>query len=53
MVPKAYVLLRPDGVNLGVVLNPLIMLAIGLAIIDAAVARSASGSTSTPNVAAT
>jgi hypothetical protein len=53
MVPKAYVVLRPDGVNIGVILNPLIMLAIGLAIIDTAFARSASGSASAPSVAAT
>jgi hypothetical protein len=40
MVPKAYVLLRPSqGVNLGVLLNPLIMLAMGLAIVASGFSR--------------
>ena len=44
MVPKAYVLLRPDSapypwVNLGVVVDPLVMLVLGLTIVAAGLAR--------------
>ena len=41
MVPKAYVVLRPEGASLGVVLNPLIMLAMGTAIVVSGVGRRA------------
>ncbi len=40
MVPNAYVELLSDGTNLGVVMDPLIMLAIALAIITAGLSRS-------------
>jgi len=39
MVPWAYVLLRPDGTNLGVLIDPLVMLAMGLAIVAAGLTR--------------
>jgi hypothetical protein len=51
MVPKAYVLLRPDGVNLGVVIDPAIMLAMSLAIIASGVERRRGGEAPTMNPA--
>lgn len=40
MIPKAYVLLREDGTSLGVVVNPLVMLALGIAILVSARSRA-------------
>ena len=41
LVPKAFVLLRPDGTNLGVVLNPLVMLLLAAMVVGTGVARLA------------
>jgi hypothetical protein len=39
MIPKAYVLLRPDGTNLGVAMDPLIMLGMAALILASALGR--------------
>jgi hypothetical protein len=48
MIPKAYVLLRPTGVNLGVVLDPLIMLAMAGLILASVLGRRRAAATSSP-----
>jgi hypothetical protein len=40
LIPKAYHLLRPDGTNVGVVIDPLVMTALALLIVASAVSQS-------------